>query len=200
MLSISFPAGFLNLLPRSLHPNYSVPSPKLLRLASTTASTLSEILTLLFAPKPSLDIDYPSPTHLTCSKQISTSQNGKSDSATLNRVTYEATHRPTLLPPFRHATSSPTSHSSHRPHRATANPVVISCSSGRDAALTFRKVGRAKIAIRFGTNGNSLNCLRLKFKKLYDYVSGWCGVGAQKQIPQSGDRIRIFLPLDTLSK
>ena len=27
MLSISFPAGFLNLLPRSLHPNYSVPSP-----------------------------------------------------------------------------------------------------------------------------------------------------------------------------
>ena len=97
-------------------------------------------------------------------KQISTSQHGKSDSATLNRtesVTYEATNSPALLPPFRHATSSPTSHSSHRSHRAASNPVVISCSSGRGAALTFRKVGRAEIAIRFGTNGNSLNS---KFK------------------------------------
>jgi hypothetical protein len=164
MFSISCPAGFKFAL-RSLHHQTTVT--RLLRLASTTASTLSEILTLLFATKPSSDIDYPSPTHLTCSKQISASQNGKSGSTTLSRtesVTYEATHSPALLPPFRYATSPPASHSSHRSHRATANPVVISCSSGRGVALTFRKVGRAEIAIRFGTNGNSLNCLRLKFK------------------------------------
>jgi hypothetical protein len=164
MFSISFPAGF-QICSSFTPPKTTVT--KLLRLASATASTLSDILTLLFATKPSPDIDYPSPTRLTCSKQISASQNGKSDSTTLNpteNVTYEATHSSALLPPFRHATSSPTSHSSHRSHRATSNPVVISCSSGRSAALTFCKVGRAEIAVRFGTNGNSLNCLRLKFK------------------------------------
>jgi hypothetical protein len=122
---------------------------------------------------------------------------GESDSTTLSStesVTYEATHSPTLLPPFRHATSSPTSHSSHRSHRAATNPVVIGCSSRRVAALTLRKVGRAEIAIRFGTNGNSLNCLRLKFGALR--LCQWLvRSGRTKQIPKVAIT-RNFLPLD----